>query len=324
MRYLIIILTLFFHDVGALAHQRFRVMTWNVENLFDCRHDTLKQDYEFLPESEREWTWGRYWRKVEDISRVITGVGGDKPPVLVGLCEVENDSAMIALTKRGPLWALHYDYVMTESPDIRGVDVALLYQRTIFRLLDYECHRVPSAEAGLRPTRDILHVWGLMPDNDTLHVVVCHLPSRAGDVREGKKNRALAVQTLKSLVDSLITHNPQCNLIVMGDFNATYRDPIFKKYLRKTPLVSLIPQKRMTTEGTYRYRGNWSWIDHILVTPALLQNHGGGECRAHLYSQPWMQRPMSDGTWYPKRTYLGTKYSGGVSDHVPAYFDIFW
>ena len=314
---LIVVLLCIAQEVAG--QERFRVMTWNVENLFDCRHDTLKLDGEFLPESEREWTWGRYWRKIEDVSRVVMGVGGDMPLALVGLCEVENDSVMIALTRRGPLWALHYEYVMTESPDQRGIDVALLYQPLLFRLLGSESHRVPSESHGLRPTRDLLHVWGLVPDGDTLHVVLCHLPSRAGDMRESQQNRDLAMQTLIGVADSLFARNPQCKLIVMGDFNATLRDKSLMSLVSSTGLVPLTPDKRRPTSGTYRYKGNWSWIDHILVSEALLGQIGQ---KATLYTQPWMQRMMNDGTWYPRRTYLGNKYSGGVSDHVPVYVDL--
>lgn len=191
-----------------LMGQQVRIMTWNVENLFDARHDSLKQDEEFLPESERQWTWGRYWHKIEDISRVVMGVGGDEPPALVALQEVENDSCMIALTQRGPLWSIHYKYVMTDSPDLRGVDVALLYRPEMFRLLGSESRRVPSEQYGLRPTRDILHAWGRLLGGDTLHVVVCHLPSRAGDSRQGKRNRQLAVNTLCQLADSLLGSVP--------------------------------------------------------------------------------------------------------------------
>ena len=252
------------------SQHSFRVMWWNVENLFDVRHDSLKHDEEFLPEGERQWNWGRYWRKVEDVSRVVMAIGGDTPPALVGLCEVENDSVMIALARRGSLRALGYKYVMTDSPDERGVDVALMYQPLRFQLLGHESRRVPSKEFGLRPTRDILHAWGRVDLGDTLHVVVCHLPSRVGDARLAKKNRRLATSTLRVLVDSLLTENPKCHFLLMGDFNAPPRDEVFRKGLKGLPLTSLIPQKRRPTNGTYRFQGNWSWIDHLLVSKALL------------------------------------------------------
>ncbi len=313
-----------FFSLSLCAQPRFRTVSWNLENLFDCRHDSLKHDEEFLPESERQWTWGRYWRKVEDVSRVLMDIGGEVPPALVALQEVENDSTLIALTKRGALRALGYEYVMTDSPDERGVDVALLYQPMMFRLIGWRALRVPSAERGLRPTRDLLYAWGRVRGGDTLHVVVCHLPSRLGG-REGKLNRQLAVEKLMSLADSLLI-NPHCLLMVMGDFNATLRDKSLSPIVRPkasdtSDLLPLTPNQKRPLEGTYRFKGNWSWIDHILVSKCLSEKVRGSVC---LFTRPWMQRQMSDGTWYPRRTYMGTNYNGGVSDHVPIYCDFDW
>lgn len=321
MRRHCIILFLLLLPYHLWAQHHFKVASWNVENLFDCMDDSTKQDDEFLPNSEREWTHGRYWRKIEDISRVIMGIGEETPPALVALQEVENDSVMAALTQRGSLRALGYHYVMTDSPDQRGIDVALIYQPAMFRLYGYECVSVPSVEHGLRPTRDLLHAWGRVPGGDTLHVVVCHLPSRAGRGSKAKRNRRLASQTLYALTDSLLRMTPRCHLIVMGDFNASPHDVIFRKQLDKLPLTSLIPQKRRPTEGTYRFRGNWSWLDHMLVSETMLQHCAYEDKQVRRFTQPWLQRTMSDGTWYPRRTFLGPNYQGGVSDHIPIYCD---
>ena len=153
-------------------------MFYNVENLFDCRHDSLKEDREFLPDGEKKWTPARYWRKLDALSKVVAAVGEERLPDLVGLCEVENDSVLFDLTRRSSLRALGYRYVATHSPDVRGIDVALLYQPGSFRLLESHEIPVPSAEAGFRPTRNVLYVKGEVLSGDTLHVLVCHLPSR--------------------------------------------------------------------------------------------------------------------------------------------------
>ena len=166
MRRLCIIILLFLLPQHQWAQHRFRAISWNVENLFDCTDDTTKLDEEFLPESERAWTHSRYWRKIEDISRVIMAIGEETPPALVALQEIENDSVMITLTRRGSLRALGYHYVMTNSPDQRGIDVALMYQPAMFKLYGYECTHVPSSQNGLRPTRDLLHAWGRVPGGD--------------------------------------------------------------------------------------------------------------------------------------------------------------
>lgn len=130
------------------GQQPFRVMFYNVENLFDCRHDSLKEDREFLPDGEKKWTPSRYWRKLDALSKVVAAVGEERLPDLVGLCEVENDSVLFDLTRRSSLRALGYRYVATHSPDVRGIDVALLYQPGSFRLLESHEIPVPSAEAG--------------------------------------------------------------------------------------------------------------------------------------------------------------------------------
>ncbi len=294
------------------GQERYRMMEWNVENLFDCQHDTLMNDYEFLPESERQWTEERYWRKLKDIARVVMAVGGDSPADLVALCEVENDVCMRDLTKRSILRSLGYEYVMTEGSDPRGVDVALMYLPFRFRLLGKESMKVPSVEAGLYPTRGILHAWGVLVNGDTLHVAVCHFPSRVQG-RSSDRNRMLAARTLAALADSL---GRDCRFLVMGDCNAAPGDPIFKELEN---LVDLAPQTQRPKEGTYRFRGEWSWIDHILVSPALREQTS----ELRLYTAPWMQDEDSNGDWHPRRTYLGTHYHGGVSDHVPIYCDLF-
>ena len=129
----------------------FRVMSWNVENLFDTHHDTLKNDNEFLPDAIRHWNYTKYKKKLADMARVITAVGEWNPPALVGLCEVENDSVLRDLTQRSPLKELGYRYVMTSSPDLRGIDVALLYQRDLFKLLSFRSIPIPSFKHH-RPT----------------------------------------------------------------------------------------------------------------------------------------------------------------------------
>ena len=170
-------------------------MFYNVENLFDCRHDSLKEDREFLPDGEKKWTPSRYWRKLDALSKVVAAVGEERLPDLVGLCEVENDSVLFDLTRRSSLRALGYRYVATHSPDVRGIDVALLYQPGSFRLLESHEIPVPSAEAGFRPTRNVLYVKGEVLSGDTLHVLVCHLPSRLGATRVSRRHRMLAART---------------------------------------------------------------------------------------------------------------------------------
>ena len=291
-----------------------RIVWWNVENLFDCRHDSLKEDRQFLPDGDYHWTRSRYWKKLDNLSRTVAAIAGeDAWPMIVGICEVENDTVLRDLTRRSPLRFARYAYIHEEGPDIRGIDVALLYDSLQFRLLGHQAVRIPSAENGYRPTRDILHAWGLCPTlPDTLHIIIVHLPSRAGSGRKGEAHRRLAVATLCSLLDDMEGKS----IMLMGDFNAEPKDRIFRSIGSR--MTSLMPQSRkelMQAHGTYYFRKQWSYIDHILVSPKLLPFAGK---RATVGCFPFL---LTEGGT-PWRTYQGPAYKGGTSDHLPIWVDL--
>lgn len=300
---------------GASAQ---RVMWWNLENLFDVSHDTLKQDYDFTPQGSYHWTPGRYWRKLDNVSKVVAAVAEENGwPIIVGVCEVENDTVLRDLTKRSPLRNARYEYVHYEGPDVRGIDVALLYRPKSLEVTRHCAIEVPSAAYGMRPTRDVLHVEGrLLSSGDTLHVFVVHLPSRAGGQRVSTKNRELAVETLCNAIDSV----KGMDVVVMGDFNAGPDDPVLVPLMQR--VVSLMPQDKKSLrrpEGTYCYQGVWEYIDHIFVSMSLY-----GKQSAH--HKPWQAKVAKypflltdDGI--PWRTYRGPAYQGGYSDHLPLYVD---
>lgn len=290
---------------------RLQVMSWNVENLFDTVHDEGFADEEFLPDAERRWNSHRYWQKLTDVAKVIAGATYPAGmPALIGLCEVENDSVLTMLCHRSILRTAAYEYVMTHSLDSRGIDVALLYFPASFRLIDSQSIRIPSREQGLRSTRDILYVKGLTKASggtDTLHVFVVHLPSRAGG-HQGDRNRKLASETLWNAVDSVGTGK---HIIVMGDFNASSHDPIFKH----SPLKLTDDRSQ---PGTYCFRGYWEWLDHILISPSL-RSHGP----ARPVQAPWLlESNKTYGGKMPRRTFRGPIYHGGVSDHLPIVLEL--
>ena len=273
----------------------------------------LKQDYEFLPDGSYHWTKSRYWKKLDNLSRTIAAIADDEAwPMIVGMCEVENDTVLRDLTRRSPLRMARYAFVHEESPDERGIDVALLYDSLQFNMLGHRALRVPSAENGYRPTRDILHVWGQCSSlPDTLHIIIVHLPSRARNGWKGEANRRLAVATLCSLLDELESKN----VVLMGDFNAEPNDKIFRSIGKR--LTSLMPQNRKAlrqAKGTYYFRKLWGFLDHILVSPNML---------------PFVERSVTVGRFSflltengtPWRTYQGPVYKGGVSDHLPIWMD---
>lgn len=310
------------------------MMCWNVENLFDVRHDSLKNDQEFLPESLRHWHYGRYKKKLADISRVITAVGEWAPPALVALCEVENDSVLRDLTRYSSLKELGYRYVMTDSPDERGIDVALLYQRDRFRLLTHRSIRIGKFKHQ-RPTRDILHVSGLLITGDTLDVLICHLPSRSGGAKSSEPYRLFVAEKLRHEADSLMNARLRPQLLITGDFNDYPWNRSIEKVLgavappiQPAPrgLYHLLARKARQKEfGTYKYQGEWGLLDHLIVSGTLLDVSGRmhtSEEKADVARLPFLlTEDEKYGSTQPFRTYYGMKYQGGYSDHLPVYVD---
>lgn len=312
----------------------FRVVSWNVENLFDCRHDTLKNDYEFLPDAMRHWNYSKYKQKLAHISRVIAAVGEWNPPALIGLCEVENDSVLNDLTRRSPLKELDYRYVITRSPDPRGIDVALLYQRDVFKLLSFRPVGIPPIQ-GHHPTRDLLHVSGQLLTGDTLDVFVCHLPSRSGGAKASEPYRLQAARILRQQADSIMHTRLHPQLIIMGDFNDyPYNASIRQVLEAEAPSYPLLPKKlyhllasqsKTKSFGSYKFHGEWGLLDHLIVSGTLLDTSSHfftKESYAHISRLPFLLTEDSKyGGKEPFRTYKGMKYNGGYSDHLPVYTD---
>lgn len=296
----------------------FTFVELNTENLFDCKHDSLKADTEFLPSSYRHWTPYRYWRKLNRVGQTIIACGEHDgsytAPDMVALLEVENDSVLFDLTKRSTLRMARYEYVMTDSPDERGIDVALLYSPFSFRLLSHCSIRIPPME-GLKPTRDILYVKGQTIDDDTLHVFVVHAPSRSGGELETRRHRMHVARRLLSSVDSIRTVAPDARIIVAGDFNDTNKDASVT-LLESNGLRDVTKGVKGThgAKATYRYRGLWQSLDHVFCSPMMADR----VVEAAVGDFPFLlEEDEKYGGRRPKPTYQGMKYHDGFSDHLP-------
>lgn len=324
-----------FIPFNLYTQNSFRVMFYNVENLFDCRHDEGKNDSEFLPEGSRKWTGYRYYRKLTNIAKVITAVGEWDAPGLIGLCEVENDSVMSDFTLRSLLRKEKYRYVMTNSPDERGIDVALLYRRDVFKLLQTNPIRISLRNN--KKTRDILHVAGLLQSNDTLDVFVCHFPSRSGGEKISEGYRSFAAKILRKNVDSIYRCRSNPAVLIMGDFNdcpyntslyhvLNAREPV--EPISSTALYNLFFNYVKQKRGTYKYRGKWEMLDQIIVSGNLLNKHDRihvGENFGKIFFNDFLlEHDPFDSGKRPFRTYFGPKYNGGYSDHLPVFTDIFF
>lgn len=319
----------------------FRVVSYNVENLFDCQHDSLKNDHEFLPDATRHWNYTKYKRKLDAVGRVITAAGGWAPPVLVALCEVENDSVLRDLTRRSVLRESGYRYVMTHSPDERGIDVALLYQRGEFQLISHQGIRIPplAGKRRQRPTRDILHVCGRLLNRDTLDVLAVHFPSRSGGAKESEPYRLHAARRLKAAADSICLRRGYPQIVIVGDFNdypdnASIREvlaaeapPQDLRDLQPQKLYHLLARKCAGQKhfGSYKYQGEWGLLDHIIVSGTLLRPDADfctDEERADVFRPPFLlERDRKHGGLQPFRTYYGMRYQGGYSDHLPVWVE---
>jgi endonuclease/exonuclease/phosphatase family metal-dependent hydrolase len=318
----------------AIAQERFRIMEYNVENLFDTIPEPLKDDGDFLPNGSHKWGAERYWAKQGRLARTIAAAGGDVPVELVGLVEVENDSVVEHLTRRTSLARLGYEYVITNSLDLRGIDVALLYQPSRFRPVHREDLRVTTTE-GERPTRDVLFVEGLLPTLDTLSVFVAHFPSRRGGVLATEHHRCEVAGMIRHKVDSIQTNRSDALIVVMGDLNDEVQDASLKdtlkvllpeeKILPSQLLYDLPPrcEEQTSVKGTYYYQGMWSKIDHIIVSGAALRSDAplyAPNPYSRILAFPFLleRDEKSFQTYYrPKRTYKGPYYNGGISDHLP-------
>lgn len=308
-----------FLSVGVSGAQtRFTVVELNTENLFDTHHDSLKNDYEFLPTSSHHWTVYRYWEKLNKIGQEIVACGKDSAawslPDLVGLCEVENDTVLRDLTKRSVLRTSRYEYVMTDSPDERGIDVALLYSPFSFGYISSHSLRVKPME-GMRPTRDILYVCGRLITGDTLHVFVAHAPSRSGGEKLTRPFRVHVAEKLCQAIDSVRKTTGEPLLLVMGDFNDYWDSPSVRLLSEHGMVnVSKVARGDHGAKGTYRFRGEWGSLDQMLVSPSLLGKVR--KCRIG-DMQFLLEEDKKYGSVKPRRFYQGPRYNGGFSDHLP-------
>lgn len=338
MKHLFIVFGVFllFHSVEIVSQNDFRIMFYNVENLFDTHDNPLKNDDDFLPDGFMRWTPWKYWGKLRNITRVITAVGGMQSPAVVGLCEVENDSVLFDLTKRSPLQAQKYEYIITHSPDERGIEVALLYQRDQFKPLMIREYEVTFRSKQTRPTRNILHVTGEILTGDTLDFFVCHFPSRSGGERETEPARLEAAALLKNKSDSLFILRKNARIVIMGDFNDHPDNKSLSRVLKAESVLSPLQNDKLynlfrhrTKEsgfGSYKYQGKWEILDQFIVSGNLLKNENdvyakNGE--VHIFKPDFLLE--NDEKFYgkkPFRTNVGPRYIGGFSDHLPIYMDL--
>ena len=305
------------------------VVFYNVENLFDVKNDPHTNDDEFTPYGYKAWDEERYETKLERIEEALSEFR--KPPLLIGLAEVENRAVLKDLVKEGDFDQTNYGIAHFDSPDRRGIDVALLYDEDAFTMINSTKLRVRLANNQNFATRDILYVQGELADGVHTHVFVNHWSSRREGQSETEYKRLEAAQTLRKKVDEILKRDVDANIIIMGDFNDHPTDKSLQTILRakesgyegEGDLINLLYDEHQNGEGTSVHRGDWAVLDQIIISQAIYDKRSGmgieGNDAQILRNGDLIFKNRSTGQEKPNATYGGRKYYGGYSDHLPVY-----
>jgi len=311
----------------------YKVMFYNVENLFDTYDDTLIKDEEFLPEGDRFWSKYKYYQKINNIYKVIIALGEWSPPAIVALSEIENKKVLTDLVNNTPLVKYEYKIIHYNSPDRRGIDVAFLYREDLFEPISSKAIPIHFPKNPDSKTRDILHVKGIANQSDTLHVFVNHWPSRWGGQLESEERRLFVASVLKQKVDSLFNKDTESNIIITGDFNDYPNNKSISQILEakqefnevnSTYLYNLSDYLfKDKNIGSHKYQGAWGVLDQFIVSGNLLMKNNSISTSVddiYIFNADFLLEP--DEGYYgfkPYRTFIGYKYQGGFSDHLPIY-----
>lgn len=300
---------------------------YNIENLFDTIDDPRTDDAEFLPDGAYNWTRERYRAKLSTMAGVIAGIGSEitkDSPSVIGLSEIENRGVLEDLINTPPLKGKGYKIVHYDSPDARGVDVALIYKSSVFKVKNSTSNRLTMPGQTDWYTRDQLVVTGKL-DGERVSMIVNHWPSR----RSGPEYRAAAAKLSRHLSDSLSRKHKNARILIMGDLNDDPADSSVLKVLGAKGVVTGLqkgdlfnPMWQMLNDGTgsLQYRGVWNLFDQIIISEPLLNAERGWKfMKAGVYNEKFLVEQEGKFAGYPFRTYAGKKYLGGFSDHFPTY-----
>lgn len=302
------------------GEERTLVMFWNLENFFDWRRDSLsssESDADFSSFGKRHWTKRRFMAKCNAVAKSIFWIKDSEGmfPDVIGVAEMENRFVLEKLMKDTQLYKTDYKIVHFDSPDPRGIDVALLYRSSRLNLLQAVPLRVGAETDPPLRTRDILLAIFRKSDGDSIAFLVNHHPSKYGG-KTGTR-REIALRRLREATDSLQNAGFR-NIVAMGDFNDTPENQAFGILTEGYPysLVNLAAPLARKGEGTIRYSGKWEMIDMFFISRSLAS--GGHIPEMKVLKLPFlMVRDNAHSGEKPLRTYTGPRYVGGVSDHCP-------
>lgn len=312
-----------------------RFMFYNVENLFDPFNDSIKRDDDFTPDGQKRWSWRRMQVKCGNIARVMVAAGGWEALEMVGLCEVENALVIRQLLRHPLLRPYGYKFIVTESPDVRGINLAFLYRPEKVEIIEYRSIPVENPNDPGWKTRDILYIKIGTLFSDTLHLFLNHWPSRMGGRELSAPKRALAAAALRSQVDSLNSLHWPAYIVIGGDFNDEPSDSSVRFILGAAPpsdylisqLINLTWPMYKAGMGTHAHREvtgvHFNMIDQVIVSSNLLDDNSSIRATdAVIGNFPFLLKENTSGIVIPHRTYAGPQYLGGYSDHLPVILDI--
>ena len=337
----LLVITVFFISSNFLVGQtdskkNFLVNTiafYNVENLFDTINDPKTWDDDRTPKGKDKWTSIIYKKKLNNIAKVIADIGFDltnQAPSIIGLCEIENRRVLEDLIKTESLIKEDYQIIHYDSPDERGIDVAMLFKQNRFKLSSSKTYPLYlKRKDGSRDyTRDHLLVSGFL-DKDPIHFIINHWPSRSGGQMRSEPSRILAGKVNKKIIDSILQSNPKANIISMGDFNDNPSDKSIKPILYTTFKKSKIKEWQLFNPmeelyrkgyGSYRYRDKWDMIDQFFLSKNLVDNKNGlFFLKASVFNKKYLINPSGKYEGYPFKSFAGGKFLNGYSDHFPIY-----
>lgn len=307
---------------------------YNLENFYDTVNNPVVDDEEFLPNSERHYNTRIFLDKVSRLASVVSQIGTDVNPdglALLGVAEIENDTVLTALISHKDLKGRNLKFVHYNSPDVRGIDVALFYNPKYFTPLYSKplFVKLPGGSKDSYFTRDVLYVKGIL-DGDTIHVMVNHWPSRSGGEERSIPARAAAAGVDKRIVDSLMAINPKTKIVIMGDLNDDPVSPSLTKTLGAKGNISDVKEKQLYNPwvdfykrgiGTIAYQDAWGLFDQVLVSQAWLNKEQAGYFfyKANIFNREFLVQQTGKYKGYPKRTWDGTTYNYGYSDHFPVF-----
>ncbi len=294
------------------AQTEHTIACYNVENLFDTIDDPKKDDSEFLPGSANLWNTSKYLEKIAHINQVIDQMNN---PLIVGFVEIENAAVVRDVIKHSKKMNHKFGVVHYDSPDERGIDVAMIYDSSTLKLLKSGFIRYALPDSAHSKTRDI--VWAKYKSGkDEFYAMVNHWPSRRSGEKESEVNRMIAANAAEKFIDSLMNINQNTKIVFMGDLNDHPEDKAPQVIYKK--MTQMIYPKSGEFGGSYCYKSQWEVLDHIMVSPAFLTQKGIKVVKdsGKIYSFPFLITEYK-GSKVPFRTYGSKEYLGGYSDHLP-------